>query len=62
MTSAYKTEIEHGIIIYADNYVKIGSWVYDCDYARLISRTPYPPPLKILLRPKSSMLAEEFYI
>lgn len=44
MTSAYKTEREHGIIIYADNYVKSGIWVYDCDFARLISRTPYPPP------------------
>ncbi|MCY1308376.1 hypothetical protein D9M70_583820 [compost metagenome] len=31
-------------MIYADDYVKTGHWVFDCKYRRLISREPLPAP------------------
>ena len=34
----------NGVVIYADDYVKTGHWVFDCNYSRLISRTPLSAP------------------
>lgn len=45
MTSVYKTDFGNGVVIYADDYVSTGKWVYDCQYSRLISRQPLPPPV-----------------
>ncbi|MFS2159815.1 hypothetical protein ACCD10_21030 [Pseudomonas sp. Pseusp122] len=45
MTSVYKTDLGNGVIIYADDYVKTGQWVFDCRYSRLISRKPLPAPI-----------------
>ena len=45
MTSIYKTDMGNGVVIYADDYVKTGHWVFDCDYSRLISRNPIPAPV-----------------
>lgn len=45
MTSVYKTDFGNGVVIYADDYVKTGRWVFDCDYSRLISREPLPIPV-----------------
>jgi hypothetical protein len=45
MTSVYKEDMGNGVVIYADDYVKTGKWVFDCDYSRLISREPLPAPL-----------------
>jgi len=48
MTSVYKTEFGNGVVIYADDYVKTGKWVFDCGYSRLISRHPLPAPIEEL--------------
>ncbi|WP_397449986.1 hypothetical protein [Pseudomonas sp. NA-150] len=45
MTSVYKTDFGNGLVIYADDYVKTGLWVFDCEYSRLISRKPLPVPI-----------------
>ena len=45
MTSVYKTDLGNGVVIYADDYVKSGRWVFDCEYSRLISRQPLPAPV-----------------
>lgn len=45
MTSVYKKDLGNGVIIYADDYVKTGRWVFDCEYRRLISREPLQAPL-----------------
>ncbi|WP_277590415.1 hypothetical protein [Pseudomonas chlororaphis] len=50
MTSVYKTDLGNGVVIYADDYVKTGRWVFDCQYSRLISREPLPVPIAELER------------
>lgn len=50
MTSIYKTDLGNGVVIYADDYVKSGRWVFDCEYSRLISRQPLPVPIAELER------------
>lgn len=45
MTSVYKTDFGNGVVIYGDDYVKSGRWVFDCEYSRLISRQPRPAPV-----------------
>lgn len=44
-TSIYKTDFGNGLVIYADEYVNSGQWVFDCRYSRLINRQPLPLPL-----------------
>jgi hypothetical protein len=53
MTSAYKKDLGNGVAIYADDYVKTGNWVFDCEYRRLISRDPLPVPTKEISSTKS---------
>ncbi|UCR86110.1 hypothetical protein [Pseudomonas chlororaphis] len=48
MTSVYKQDYGNGVVVHADKYVKTGSWVFDCEYSRLISREPLPIPLSEL--------------
>ncbi|MEO4046757.1 hypothetical protein AAFN46_06665 [Pseudomonas sp. CAU 1711] len=50
MTSVYKTDMGNGVVIYADDYVKTGRWVFHCGRSRLISREPLPVPLAALER------------
>ncbi|WP_443190448.1 hypothetical protein [Pseudomonas indica] len=50
MTSIYKKDLGNGVVIYADDYVKTGRWVFDCEYRRLISREPLPVPIAALER------------
>ena len=50
MTSVYKKDLGNGVVIYADDYVKTGLWVFDCEYSRLISREPLPVPVAALKR------------
>ncbi|WP_175651594.1 hypothetical protein [Pseudomonas sp. Marseille-P9899] len=38
MTSVYKKDLGNGVVIYGDDYVKTGEWVFDCKYARVITR------------------------
>ncbi|MDF3845865.1 hypothetical protein P3W55_29510 [Pseudomonas citronellolis] len=44
MTSIFKKDLGNGVVIYADNYVESGEWIFDCKYQRLISRIPVPLP------------------
>lgn len=48
MTSVYKKDLGNGVVIYADDYVKTGRWVFDCEYSRLVSREPLPVPVEEL--------------
>lgn len=50
MTSVYKTDMGNGVVIYADDYVKTGRWVFHCGRTRLISRQPLPVPMAELER------------
>ena len=45
MTSIYKQDYGNGVVVYADDFVKTGKWVFDCSNSRLISRQPLPAPL-----------------
>ncbi len=50
MTSVYTKDFGNGVVIYADEYVNTGRWVFDCRYSRLISRQPLPAPIAALQR------------
>lgn len=45
MTSAYKNDLGNGVVIYADDYVKTGRWIFDCNRSRLIIREPLAVPI-----------------
>ncbi|MFS2157497.1 hypothetical protein ACCD10_09100 [Pseudomonas sp. Pseusp122] len=45
MTSVYKRDFGNGVVVYADDFVKSGKWVFDCSNSRLISRQPLVVPL-----------------
>lgn len=45
MTSVYKQDFGNGVVVYADDFVKGGKWVFDCNFSRLISREPLPIPI-----------------
>ena len=45
MTSIYKQDYGNGVVVYADDFVKTGKWVFDCSNSRLISRQPLVAPL-----------------
>jgi len=40
MTSVYNRDFGNGVVVYADDFVKTGKWVFDCSNSRLISRQP----------------------
>lgn len=44
MTSEYNSDFGNGVVIYADDFVKTGLWVFHCGGSRLISRDPLPVP------------------
>ncbi|WP_095157849.1 hypothetical protein [Pseudomonas sp. Irchel 3E13] len=44
-TSVYKKDLGNGVVIYGDDYVRSGLWVFDCKYSRVISRERLPVPL-----------------
>jgi len=48
MTSVYKQDFGNGLVIYADDYVNSGKWVYNCNSSRLISREPLIFPVSAL--------------
>lgn len=50
MISVFKKDFGNGVVIYADEYVNTGRWVFDCRYSRLISRQPLPAPIAALQR------------
>ena len=43
--SVYNTDLGNGVVIYGDEYVKSGRWVFDCKYSRAIGRERLPAPL-----------------
>lgn len=62
MTSVYKQDFGNGVVVYADNYVKTGRWVFDCNYSRLISREPLPVPLSELESAGKLTIGNMFYL
>lgn len=62
MTSVYKTDFGNGVVIYADDYVETGKWVFDCGYSRLISREPLPAPIAELEKYGSLTIGEMYYL
>jgi hypothetical protein len=48
MTSIYKQDFGNGVVVYADDYVNTGKWVFNCNNSRLIRREPLPVPIKEL--------------
>ncbi len=38
VTSVYNTDFGNGMVIYGDDYVKSGRWVFDCKNSRVINR------------------------
>ncbi|MDH2434614.1 hypothetical protein QCD60_18890 [Pokkaliibacter sp. MBI-7] len=57
MTSVYNTDFGNGLVIYADDYVRTGKWVFDCVYSRLVSREPLPVPAQGLASAKKISLS-----
>lgn len=53
MTSTYKKDFGNGVVKYADDYVNSGLWMFDCKYARLISRHPLRFPTADLAQAKT---------
>jgi hypothetical protein len=62
MSSIYKQDFGNGVIIYADEYVRTGDWVFDCKNSRLISRIPLPVPLAELESAKKFTTGNLFYL
>lgn len=62
ITSVYKTDLGNGVVIYADDYVNSGHWVFDCEYSRLVSRAPLPVPLEELSAVKKITVGELKYL
>ena len=58
ITSVYKTDLGNGVVLYADDYVNSGHWVFDCGYSRLVSRAPLPVPLDELNAGKKIAVGE----
>jgi len=46
--SLFHDDRGNGVVIYADDFVKTGKWVFDCSNSRLISREPLPAPTEEL--------------
>lgn len=61
MTSTYNYDFGNGLIIYADDYVKTGNWVFNCKNARLISRKPLPAPVSEIEKPGKLKIKESMY-
>ncbi|MCY1552965.1 hypothetical protein D9M68_894010 [compost metagenome] len=40
----------NGVVIYADDYVNTGLWIFHCGYSRIVSRKPLPVPMVELER------------
>ncbi|WP_369987088.1 hypothetical protein [Pseudomonas xanthosomatis] len=51
-TTPFKLDTGMSGVIYAGQYVKTGKWVFDCEYGRLVSRAPLPPPIAALKKAK----------
>lgn len=62
LTSVYKKELGNGVVIYADDYVKSGLWVFDCKYSRVISRERLPAPLVELAALENIRFGEMYYL
>lgn len=62
LTSVYKNDLGNGVVIYGDNYVRSGLWVFDCKYSRVISREHLPAPLMELSALKRLNVGEMYYL
>ncbi len=62
MTSVYNRDFGNGVVVYADDYVKTGKWVFDCSNSRLISRQPLPAPLAKLEESGRLTIDDMYYL
>lgn len=62
MTSVYKQDFGNGLVIYADDYVKTGKWVYDCNNSRLIRREPLLFPVLVLEEVGRLTIDDDMYL
>lgn len=62
LTSVYKKDLGNGVVIYGDEYVKSGLWVFDCRYSRVISRKRLPAPLMELSSLKKLNFGKMYYL
>ncbi len=60
--SVYNTDLGNGVVIYGDQYVKSGRWVFDCKYSRAISRKHLPAPLTELSALEKLNLGEMYFL
>jgi len=60
MDSVYKQDFGNGVIVYADDFVSSGKWVYNCRNSRLISRQPLIAPIAEL-REEGKLTIGEMY-
>jgi hypothetical protein len=62
MSSVYKTDLGNGVVIYADDYVSSGRWVFYCNKSRLISRQPLPTPIAELEQAGRITIGDMYYL
>jgi len=60
-TSVYKTDLGNGVVIYGDEYVESGRWVFDCKYSRVIGRERLPVPLNEISEVKDFAFGQMLY-
>lgn len=62
MTSIYKQDYGNGVVVYADDFVKTGKWVFDCSNSRLVSRQPLVAPFVELEESGELAIGRMFYL
>jgi hypothetical protein len=62
MTSVYNRDFGNGVVVYADDFVKSGKWVFDCSNSRLISRQPLPAPIAELQKYGRLSVDDMYYL
>lgn len=62
MTSIYKQDYGNGVVVYADDFVKTGKWVFDCSSSRLISRQPLAAPIAELHESGRLTIQDMYYL
>ena len=62
MTSVYNRDFGNGVVVYADDFVKTGKWVFDCSNSRLISRQPLVAPLAEIVESGELTIGGMYYL
>jgi hypothetical protein len=62
MTSVYNRDFGNGVVVYADDFVNTGKWVFDCSNSRLVSRQPLAVPLAGLEESGPLIIGAMYYL